>query len=67
VKAVVSCGEIRPLELLPPDWAEGQPLCVEKADGDEIPREESDRDVAAVAAPCAGSEPADEEELERAL
>ena len=32
VKAVVSRGEIRPLEPLPADWQEGQPLRVEKAD-----------------------------------
>jgi hypothetical protein len=29
VKAVVSCGEIRPLEPLPADWREGQPLRIE--------------------------------------
>jgi uncharacterized protein (DUF433 family) len=32
VKAVVSHGEIRPLEPLPADWQEGQPLRIEKAE-----------------------------------
>jgi len=40
VKAVVSGGEIRPLEPLPADWREGQPLQVEKADDSETPVEE---------------------------
>ena len=32
LKAVVKGGEIRPLEPLPADWQEGQPLRVDKAD-----------------------------------
>ena len=64
VKAVVSRGEIRPLEPLPVDWQEGQPLRVEKADEPETPVEEIDRDFAVLAAMC---ESADEEKLDRAL
>jgi hypothetical protein len=67
VKAVVSCGEIRPLEPLPADWKEGQPLRVEKADEGEPPVEEIDRDFVVLAALCEASEPADEEQLEQAL
>jgi len=67
LKAVVSRGEIRPLEPLPADWQEGQPLRVEKADDGETPIEEIDRDFAVLASLCAASEPADEEQLERAL
>jgi len=67
VKAVVSRGEIRPLEPLPADWQEGQPLRVEKEDGDETPVEEIDRDFAVLASLCAASEPANEDQLERAL
>jgi len=67
VKAVVSRGEIRPLEPLPADWREGQPLRVEKADDSEMPVEEIDRDFAVLANLCSESEPADEEQLERAL
>ena len=67
VKAVVSRGEIRPLEPLPADWQEGQPLRVEKADNGETPAEEIDRDFAVLASLCEASEPADEEQLERAL
>ena len=63
VKAVVSRGKIRPLEPLPADWQEGQPLRVEKADGDETPVEEIDRDFAVLASLCAASEPANEDQL----
>ena len=67
VKAVVSRGEIRPLEPLPDDWQEGQPLQVEKADSDEALVEEIDRDFAVLASLCVASEPANEDQLERAL
>lgn len=67
VNAVVTGGEIRPLEPLPADWQEGQRLCVEKADDREASVEEIDRDFAVLAALCETSEPADEEQLERAL
>jgi len=67
LKAVVSRGEIRPLEPLPADWQEGQPLRVEKADDDEMPVEEIDRDFEVLATLCEASEPGDEEQLERAL
>ena len=67
VKAVVRGGEIRPLEPLPADWHDGQPLRVEKADEGETSVEEIDRDFALLAALCEASEPADEEQLERAL
>src|SRR5436305_9464415 len=67
VKAIVSHGEIRPLEPLPPDWREGQPLRVEKADEGDVSAEEIDRDFAVLATLCEASEPADEEQLERAL
>jgi hypothetical protein len=65
VKAIVSHGEVRPLEPLPSDWQEGQSLRVEKAKG-EVSVEEIDRDFAVLAALCEASDPADEE-LERAL
>ncbi len=67
VKAVVSCGEIRPLEPLPADWREGQPLRIEKADYSEMPVEEIDRDFAALASLCSESELANEDQLDRAL
>ena len=67
VKAIVSHGEIRPLEPLPVDWQEGQRLCIEKADDGETPLEEIDRDFAVLAILCEASEPAEEEQLERAL
>ena len=67
VKAVVKGGEIRPLEPLPPDWQDGQPLRVEKADDGEAAVEEIDRDFAALASLCAASEPAEEEQLDRSL
>jgi hypothetical protein len=67
LKAIVSRGEIRPLEPLPVDWQEGQRLCVDKADDGEAPVDEIDRDFAVLANLCETSEPADEEQLERAL
>lgn len=67
LKAVVSRGGIRPLEPLPADWQEGQPLRVDKLDDYDMPVEEIDRDFAVLASLCETSEPADEEQLERAL
>ena len=67
VRAVVSHGEIRPLEPLPADWQEGQRLRVEKAEDGEMSVEEIDRDFAVLANLCETSEPAEEERLERAL
>jgi len=67
VKAIVSRGEIRPLEPLPADWREGQTLQVEKADESEMPVEEIDRDFAVLANLCSESEPANEDQLDRAL
>ena len=67
VKAVVSRGEIRPLEPLPADWREGQPLRIEKADDSETPVEEIHRDFADLANLCAESELANEDQLDRAL
>ena len=67
LKAVVSHGEIRPLEPLPADWQEGQRLRVEKVDDGETSVEEIDRDFAFLAMLCESSEPSDEEQLERAL
>src|SRR5262249_7140202 len=63
----VSRGEIHPLEALPADWQEGQPVRVEKVDDGETSVEEIDRDFAVLASLCEASEPADEEQLERAL
>jgi hypothetical protein len=67
VKAVVIQGEIRLLEPLPPDWQEGQRLRIEKSDDDETPVEEIDRDFAILEKLCETNEPAEEEQLERAL
>ena len=67
VKAVMCCGEIRPLEPLPADWREGQPLRIEKADDSEMSVEEIDRDFADLASLCSESEPANEDQLDWAL
>ena len=66
VKAVMSQSVIRPLEPLPADWQEGQPVRVE-ADDREPTVEEIDRDFAALERLCAASDPADEERLEQAV
>ncbi len=65
--AILRHGKIRPLEPLPADWHEGQRLQVEKVDDAEVPVEEIDGDFASLAAMCEASEPADEEQLDRAL
>jgi hypothetical protein len=67
VKAVVSRGEVRTLEPLPADWRDGQPLRIEKVDDAEMPVEEIDRDFAILADLCSEGEPADEDQLQRAL
>ena len=67
VNAIVRSGEIRPLEPLPADWREGQPLRIEKAEDDLVSAEEIDRDFAILAEMCETSEIADEEQLNRAL
>ena len=67
VKAIVNDGAIRPLEPLPADWHEGQPLRVEKVDDGETPLAEVDQDFALLARLCDASEPADEDLLQQAL
>jgi len=67
VKAVVSRGEIRPLEPLPADWHEGQSLRIEKLDDTDVPADEIDRDFAELARLCQSSDPADEAQMELAL
>jgi hypothetical protein len=67
VKAIVSHGEIRPLEPLPADWLDGQPLQVDKADDSEMPVEDIDRDFAVLTNLCAESDPTNEDQLERTL
>ncbi len=67
VKAIMSGGEIRPVEPLPADWREGQPLRIEKADDSEMTAEEIDRDFAVLASLCSESDPTDEAQLDRAL
>ncbi len=64
---MVNGSVIRPLEPLPTAWQEGQPVRVEKADDGEGTAEEIDRDFTVLARLCADSEPADEEQLDRAL
>jgi len=52
---------------LPVDWQDGQALRIEKADDVDTPIEEIDRDFDMLARLCESGEPADEEDLERAL
>jgi hypothetical protein len=67
LKAVLSQGQIRPLEPLPSDWHDGQPLRIDKVDDGDVATEDIDRDFAVLASLCESSDPADEEQLERAL
>jgi hypothetical protein len=67
VKAVMSGGEIRPIEPLPTAWREGQRLRVDMEE--EVPEsaEKIDRSFAILERLCATSDPADEVIMERAL
>ncbi len=67
VNAVVTGGEIRPLEPLPADWRDGQRVRIERADEAEPTVEEIDRDFAVLAAMCESSDPADEEKMRQAI
>ena len=67
VKAIISRGEIRPLEPLPADWREGQPLRVDRDDESESTPEKIDRDFALLDRLCEASDPADEALLEQAI
>jgi hypothetical protein len=67
LKAVVRDGEIRPLEPLPEDWPEGQPLRVEKAEDGEIALDDIDHDFAVLAKLCESSLPEEENQLEERL
>lgn len=67
LEAVFSRGQITPLQPPPTDWQEGQRLVIEKADDKFSTVEEIDRDFAALEALCSTSEPAEEEQLARAL
>ena len=68
VNAIVSRGEIRPLEPLPPEWKEGQRLRVERDDdGRDMTVEELDHEFAVLEAMCAANDPEDEERLQHAL
>ena len=64
VKAIVSCGQIRPLEPTPADWREGQALRIEKVDYTEMPADEIDREFDVLASLCSESEPANENQLD---
>ncbi len=65
--AVLTNGEIRPLEPLPPNWHEGQRLRIEVAEDDDATPEQIDRDFAELAVLCADSDPVDEERIQHAL
>lgn len=67
LKAVVRGGEILPLEPLPEDWPEGQPLRVEKAEDGDIALDDIDHDFAVLAKLCESSLPEEEEQLEERL
>ncbi len=67
VRAIVTRGQIRPVEPLPADWQEGQSVLVEKADIDNLSAEEIDRDFALLATMCSTSDVADEEKMESAI
>jgi len=66
-RAVLSHGQIRPLEPLPADWHDGQPLQVEKAEDGDGPPDQIDRDFADLAKLCSTNDPQDDAKLTLAL
>ena len=67
VKGVLRCGEIIPIEPLPMEWNDGQPLQIENAEEVADSVERIDRDFAELNSLFATNDPADEEIVERAL
>lgn len=67
VKAVVSHGQIRPLEPLPADWHEGQPLRIDRADDFVTSIEAINRDFALLDQLCATRDSENEQRLDQAL
>lgn len=67
VKGVISGGEIRSLEPLPPDWREGQAVGIDILEEDDMSPEEIDRDFDLLDKLCAAADPEDAVRLERAI
>ncbi len=66
VKAIVSHGQIRPLEPLPADWQEGQSLRIDRDESDDTV-ENINRDFDLLDRLCEASDSANEQLLDQAL
>jgi hypothetical protein len=64
LKAILHNGVILPLELLPPEWEEGTPLEVAKADAKPVNIDDWAKRMNQL---CADSSPDDEEDMRRAI
>ena len=67
IKAIVKRGHIEPLQPLPVDWHEGQPLLIDRDEEQATSLEIIDRDFAELDRLCLGSDDADDEILLRSL
>jgi ABC-type siderophore export system fused ATPase/permease subunit len=67
VKAVISHGQIRPLEPLPADWHEGQPLSVDRMEENEMTVETINRDFILLDQLCTTNDSKNEQLLDNAL
>jgi len=67
IKAIITRGQIRPLEPLPTDWHEGQSLLVDRELEQNGSLEAIDSDFAALEQICASNDPANEQMLDLAV
>jgi hypothetical protein len=67
VKAVISHGQIRPLEPLPTDWQEGQSLRIDRTEESEMTAETIDCDFMILNQLCSTNDATNEQLLDQAL
>lgn len=62
-RAILQQGQIRPLEPLPKDWQDGQPLWVDKAEDGALSIEQIDQDFAKLEVLCSTNDPLEDQKL----
>jgi len=67
VKAVISHGQIRPLEPLPADWHEGQSLRIDRTEESEMTVDVIDHDFMILEQLCSTNDKKNEQLLDNAL
>ena len=67
IKGIITHGQILPLQPLPADWHEGQPLCIDREDDASTTLDMIDRDFAELHRLCSDNDLDDELLLEQSL